>query len=191
MSPDFDQHYFNKYFFNEDTGEFDNYQKSWFKLSYIPHLVEEASLLEKTISTALILGSATGECLQYLEINKIKATGIELSEYAQENSLKEFHDKTHWGCVTQQFPKLCQQGLSFDLIFSSCLHYLDLPTIEQLLGQIKGSCYYFSHYGGFQNFGDNAMDLKIKILEPYPWWVELFNKHGFTTTLSPYIWKSF
>lgn len=127
----FEQEYFEKYFFNEDSKCFESYVNSWDKLSFVPHLVPALSLIEKNVSTALVFGSATGEVLNYFEINKIKARGIEISQFAFNNVLPNYTDKTFWGDVSIMFPQIYEKGQFFDLIFSSCFQFLHLSEIKK------------------------------------------------------------
>ncbi|MCB9025563.1 MAG: hypothetical protein H6625_04530 [Bdellovibrionaceae bacterium] len=191
FSQDFEREYFDYYFFNEKTQTFEDYSSSWSQLSYIPQLVKEVSILPQKISTVLVLGAGSGEALNYLNLNNFKSKGIEISQHAKERCLKEVSRNILWGSITKVYPEIYNQGQTFHLIFSSCLQYLNTTQINSLLPLIKNSCHFFSHFGGFKGFGENELDPKLKTLQPYKWWTELFLSYGFIATHSPYLWKTY
>lgn len=189
ISQTFEEDYFENYYFNEDAQSFEDYSASWQKVSFVPHLVRELSLLKNPVPSILVLGAATGECLNYIHLQNVKAEGIEISHYAKEQANIDVSKNIHWGCVTEVFPELHNQGRFFHMIYSSCLQFLSLAEIKYLLPLIRQSSHYFCHFGGYRNFGENELDLKLKTLESYSWWVEFLLEYEFKKTHNPYIWQ--
>ena len=126
------------YFLN--YADVKTYGDSWQTQMYVPHLVNLIHTHDLPIHTALILGAATGESLEFLRLNGIRAKGIEISEWAVDQA----RTKPICGDVCSVLPQLVEQGHFFDLIFSSCLQYVPDTEIKKLIPVIATERSFYS-----------------------------------------------
>ncbi len=138
-------------------------------------------------NSTLILGSATGETLEYMALRGFRSQGIEISDWATSQLSEELKEKTHKGNIAKVFPKLLDQGFRYDFVFSQSLMYLPLEDIKIILDGLKKSTFYFSHFGGFEELKEPNDNLVIT-QESFSWWENLFSDYGFKKQFSPYFW---
>jgi hypothetical protein len=187
----FNKPYFDHYCYDEASGAYKDYQSTWQQESFLTHLVNEIQPLEKKVTSVLLLGTGTGEAIDFLRVHNLRVQGIEVSAYAYERMSDDNKKAVHLGDARQVLPEMLEKGLFFDMVYSGCLQYLKVSQLEEFLPFVKSCAYYFCHFGGFKELDYKNKDTFSVTLEPYKWWKELFLHHKFQPTHNPYIWKCF
>lgn len=133
----------------------------------------------------LVLGSATGKILEALDKEcNIQPTGMEISEYAFNESLKYADEYVLFHGDIRELITSMPYGV--DVIYSNSLMYLPEEDIVPFLKECPQVGKYFFWYGSMQGF--SVEDSYRVTLQPYEWWNEQFEKAGFVQ-VKRYLWK--
>jgi len=163
----------------------ERYSDDWHNHSAIGECVKSVDRLDLDVRTVLVLGSATGQILFFLDYMGFDAYGIEVSEWAVANSM--MYDKVLLGDMRFWLPELLDSGVKFDLIFSNSLVYLNPHEVVRTLKQCSQIAPYFHYWCSWK--GDAARDPWRRILKTKKWWDEKFERAGFSQC-EEHLWTS-
>jgi len=102
---EFDQAYFENY-----GPEKSNYSQVWQKNSFLPTAIQQIGSHFTGMKSLLILGSATGEPMEFANMNGFSTSGIEVSSWACSKLSSKLKNRVHYGHVAELLPRLALQG---------------------------------------------------------------------------------
>lgn len=179
----------NREYFQRYCGR-GRYADLWLEHSGAANCVATLRRTREPVGSVVVLGTATGEVLAYLErALGARAVGCELSRWAHARIPPRYHRRVARADLRRFVPRLARSGARFDLVFSNALVYVEARDVAAVLADCARVARLFHFYSSTTEDHEPG-DRWRRTLRPRSWWRAQFRANGWTPTRSPYLWRS-
>jgi hypothetical protein len=166
------------------------YGDLWLEHSGAANCVATLRRTGERVRTAVVLGAATGEVLEYLEGELgARVSGCELSRWAHARIAPRRRARVARADLRHFVPKLVRSGARFDLVFTSALIYLPARDVGAVLAACARVARLFHFYSSVSE-DHEPNDPWRRTLRPRAWWRAQLTANGWAPTRSRYLWRS-
>ncbi len=176
-------------YFRDYCG-YGSYDENWQFHSGAPHCTSIMRRLGVEVSSAVVLGAATGRVLEHFEQTwGVRPWGCEISRWAHARIPGRFRRRIRCEDMRDYVPRELARGRRHDLLFTNSLVYLQEHEVEDFAAACARLASWMHFYSSTSEDYEPGDRYRVT-LRPRRWWRERFRAAGFAPTRSPYVWRS-